>query len=59
MRVPGISEQIMKGILEGEEKITPEISQRLSAYFGMSEMFFYRLQEKIDARNLERELQYA
>ena len=55
----GISEQIMKGILEGEEKITPEISQRLSAYFGMSASFFYRLQEKIDARNVERELQYA
>ena len=54
-----ISEQTMKGILEGEEKITPEISQRLSAYFGMSDSFFYRLQVKIDARNVERELQYA
>ena len=55
----GISAQTMKGILEGEVKITPEISQRLSAYFGMSDSFFYRLQVKIDARNVERELQYA
>lgn len=55
----GISESTMKGILEGEVKVTPEISQRLSFYFGMSELFFYRLQLKIDARNVEREVKYA
>ena len=55
----GISESTMKGIVEGEVKVTPEISQRLSFYFGMSELFFYRLQLKIDARNVEREVKYA
>ena len=55
----GISESIMKGIVEGSVKVTPEISQRLSFYFGMSELFFYRLQMKIDERNVEREVKYA
>lgn len=55
----GISESTMKGIIEGSVKVTPEISQRLSFYFGMSELFFYRLQMKIDERNVEREVKYA
>ena len=58
-KATGISESIMKGIVEGSVKVTPEISQRLSFYFGMSELFFYRLQMKIDERNVEREVKYA
>ena len=44
---------------EFSKRIPPEISQRLSVYFGMSELFFYRLQVKIDERNVEREVKYA
>ena len=63
----GISEQIMKGIVDGSVKVTADISSKLGAYFGMSESFFYRLQVNINARNSqfihegirERELQYA
>ncbi len=63
----GLSERYMRAILDGEVKITPEISRLLSSQFGMSELFFYRLQKNIDARNSQlgnetlrvRELQYA
>ena len=45
-----LSEYETLELLEGNLSVTPEISQRLSKYLGMSEMFFYRLQQKIDMR---------
>ena len=47
----GLSEGYTRALLDGEVKVTPELSRRLADYFGMSEMFFYRLQEDIDSRN--------
>ena len=58
----GLSEQLTRAILEGNVQVTPELSRRLSAFFGMSELFFYRLQQDINARNevlVDRELAYA
>mgnify|MGYP002624853231 CR=1 FL=1 len=58
----GISEQLTRAILEGNIQVTPELSKRLSSFFGMSEMFFYRVQQDINERNavlVERELALA
>lgn len=58
----GLSEQLTRAILEGNVQVTPELSKRLSSFFGMSEMFFYRLQQDINERNavlVDRELAYA
>lgn len=58
----GLSEQLTRRFLEGYIQVTPELSKRLSAFFGMSELFFYRLQEDINERNavlVDRELAYA
>lgn len=58
----GLSENRIIELLDGDIQITPELSKRLSAFFGMSELFFYRLQKDIDRRNTvfaERELALA
>ena len=58
----GLSENRTIELLDGDIQITPELSKRLSAFFGMSELFFYRLQQDIDRRNAvfaERELALA
>lgn len=58
----GLSEQHTVELFEGNLQVTPELSKRLSAFFGMSELFFYRLQQDIDVRNahvIERELALA
>ena len=47
----GLSEYETLELLSGRLSVTPEISQRLSKYLGMSEMFFYGLQQKINMRN--------
>ena len=46
-----LSETYLQAILDNEIKITPETSMKLADYFGMSELFFYRLQKDIDRRN--------
>ena len=46
----GVSERYLKNILEGDGKVTPDISSKLGAYFGMSESFFVRLQMNLDVR---------
>ena len=50
----GLSIVYVSALLNGEEKVTPEMSRRLSKCFGMSELFFFRLQEDIDSRNARR-----
>ena len=47
----GLSEQFTRELLEGNIQVTPTLSRRLSVFFGMSELFFYRLQQDINARN--------
>ena len=47
----GLSTTYTHALLDGEVKVTPELSKRLADYFGMSELFFFRLQQDIDARN--------
>ncbi|MBQ2615354.1 MAG: HigA family addiction module antidote protein [Synergistaceae bacterium] len=50
-RIIGLSEHQTKELLEGNAQVTPELSKRLSSFFGMSELFFYRLQQNINTRN--------
>lgn len=47
----GLSTTYTRAILDGDVKVTPELSKRLADCFGMSELFFYRLQRDIDSRN--------
>ena len=47
----GLSVTYTRALLDGEMKVTPELSKRLSDCFGMSELFFFRLQRNIDNRN--------
>ena len=46
-----LSETYLQAILNNEVKVTPETSMKLADYFGMSELFFYKLQKDIDKRN--------
>ena len=47
----GLTTTYTRALLDGEIKITPELSKRLADCFGMSDMFFFRLQNDIDRRN--------
>ena len=47
----GLTTTYTRALLDGEIKITPELSKRLADCFGMSELFFFRLQRNIDNRN--------
>ena len=47
----------IQDILHDRRKITVDTSARLGKYFGVSEMFFIRIQNDIDLRNLKIELQ--
>ena len=47
----GLSVTYIRTLLDGDVKVTPEVSKRLADCFGMSELFFYRLQNDIDSRN--------
>lgn len=49
----GLSTTYTRALLDGNVKVTPELSKRLADYFGMSELFFFRLQNDIDSRNGE------
>lgn len=47
----GLSATYTRALLDGSVKITPELSKKLADCFGMSELFFFRLQRDIDNRN--------
>ena len=47
----GLSVVYVRALLDGEVKIKPELSKRLAEFFGMSELFFFRLQKNIVCRN--------
>ena len=47
----GLSLKYIRALLDGQVKVTPELSKRLADCFGMSELFFFRLQNDIDSRN--------
>ena len=58
----GLSERLTKEFLKGNIQVTPALSRRLSVFFGMSETFFYMLQQDINERNavlVDRELALA
>ena len=40
----------MQAILNDEIEITPDLSERLATFFGVSKMLFYKLQHDIKAR---------
>ena len=50
---------IVQSILADTQEITPEISEKLGAFFGVSSMLFYDIQQDIYSRNAFPELQYA
>ena len=45
----GLSVTYTRTLLDGELKVTPELSKRLADCFDMSELFFFRLQQDIDS----------
>ena len=47
----------VQDILHDRRKITVDTSIRLGKYFGVSELFFLRIQNDIDLRNLRIELE--
>ena len=47
-----LSEYETHELLSGRLYVTPELSGKLSQFFGMSEFFFYRLQKNLDMRNV-------
>ena len=47
----GIPESTINRILNGDEKITIEISRKLGMFFSLSERYFSNLQKDIDRRN--------
>ena len=55
----GISLHDVRAILADMREITPEISEKLGAYFGVSAMLFYDIQQDLKARAGVRELEYA
>lgn len=46
----GISLHDIRAILADAQEITPEISKKLGAYFGISAMLFYDIQQDLKAR---------
>ena len=55
----GIAEDEMTEILRDEQEITPELSEKLGTFFGISPMLFFNIQEELKERSGVRELQYA
>lgn len=49
-----VPEAEVQAVLDGKKKVDADLSIRLGKYFGMSEDFFVRLQDDIDARNAKR-----
>ena len=55
----GIPLRELKAMLCDEQEITPEISSKLGAYCGVSEMLFFDIQYELKERAGLRELRYA
>lgn len=51
-----VSPAYAQSLLTGDIQVTPELSRELAGYLGMSELFFYRLQENINSRNAKFEM---
>lgn len=49
----------VRAILADAQDITPDMSQKLGAYFSVSPMLFYDIQQDLKARAGVRELEYA
>ncbi|MBQ7559085.1 MAG: hypothetical protein IJT20_02440 [Synergistaceae bacterium] len=49
----------IKAVLNGEAEIDKSMSKNLASFFGVSDMFFFNLQNDIKARSSKRELRYA
>ncbi|WP_044211295.1 HigA family addiction module antitoxin [Flammeovirga sp. OC4] len=49
-RDTNISISILEALLNNQAKMDKEISSKLSEYFGMSDLFFYNLQDDIDSK---------
>lgn len=55
----GISLRDISAMLADMLEVTPEISQKLGEYFGVSATLFYDIQQDLKARAGVRELEYA
>ena len=55
----GIPLYEIRALLADEQEVTPEISERLGKYFGVSAMLFYNIQQNLKKRAGVRELEYA
>lgn len=55
----GIPLYDVEAILRDEQEITPEQSEKLGSYFGVSDMLFYDIQEDLKERAGVRELAFA
>ena len=49
----------LRAVLADEQEVTPELSEKLAAFFGVSSMLFYDIQEELKERAGVRELAYA
>ena len=55
----GIPLAEMQALLADMQEITPELSEKLGEFFGVSSMLFYDIQEELKERAGVRELAYA
>lgn len=55
----GIPLYEVEAMLRDEQEVTPENSMRLGAFFGVSDMLFYDIQEELKERAGVRELALA
>ncbi|MBQ4185894.1 MAG: HigA family addiction module antidote protein [Clostridiales bacterium] len=49
----GVSPSSLEEILQDRRKLTPDTSQRLAKYFGVSEKYFLDMQNDIEIRKLK------
>ena len=55
----GIPLEDITAMLADTLEVTPELSEKLGAYFGVSDMLFYDIQQDLKERAGVRELAYA
>ena len=55
----GIPLYDVRAILADTQEITPDVSEKLGAYFGVSSMLFYNIQQDLIQRVGARILEYA
>ena len=55
----GIPYKETQAVLNNETEITPELSEKLGAFFGVSDMMFYNIQQDLKKRANFTERQYA